>query len=247
MDPSRREFVTTASGLALAAWYVNGVDVLGKDTPKTKKPAENLYERYAKEKVPSRVASGYGVTTNQDIEGPFYRANAPVTSDLASKTEKGKRLCVQGFVVRGPECTPLVGAVVDVWQATSQGRYDNDDPRRPPRRGSFRLRGRIKTDAKGRYAFKTIWPGHYKIGPKRWRPAHLHVKVSAPGYESLTTQLYFADDPYNANDPWFSANRALRPKQAKDGVYVAKYELVLTPKPTPKAKTKPPASRPTKK
>jgi len=33
-----------------------------------------------------------------------------------------------------------------------------------------------------------------------WRPAHLHLKLSAPGYELLTTQLYFPGDPHNADD-----------------------------------------------
>src|SRR3546814_18163659 len=33
-----------------------------------------------------------------------------------------------------------------------------------------------------------------------WRPAHLHLKVSAPGYELITTQLYFPGDAHNDDD-----------------------------------------------
>jgi protocatechuate 3,4-dioxygenase beta subunit len=32
------------------------------------------------------------------------------------------------------------------------------------------------------------------------RPAHIHLKVHRRGYEELTSQMYFSDDPYNKND-----------------------------------------------
>src|SRR6187200_1764164 len=35
---------------------------------------------------------------------------------------------------------------------------------------------------------------------RRGRPAHMHVKVSAPGHELLTAQLYFPGDPHNDDD-----------------------------------------------
>ena len=45
---------------------------------------------------------------------------------------------------------------------------------------------------------ETVIPGHYENGPGAWRPAHIHVTISAPGHASVTTQLYFAGDPYLA-------------------------------------------------
>jgi len=230
MHLDRRTFVwTLGAGLSASLWprYLQAGE---GDTP------ENLYERYQGLKAPSGQSSGYGVRTGGDIEGPFYRKGAPLQSKLAGKDEVGKRLSVRGFVVKGPSCVPVAGAVLDVWQATAEGRYDNDDPRNPPAKDSFRLRGRVKTDAKGRFEFLTIWPGRYKIGPQRWRPAHLHLKVSAPGCESLTTQLYFKGDPHNAKDPWFDASRALDPKvdpkaKGDQKLWVATYEVVLQIKP----------------
>lgn len=225
MHFDRRSFLWTLGvGLGASLWppYLQAGE---GDAP------ENLYERYQGLKAPSGSSSGYGVKTAGDIEGPFYRKGAPLQSTLAGKDEAGKRLSVRGFVVKGPQCVPVAGAVLDVWQATAEGRYDNDDPRNQPAKDSFRLRGRIKTDAKGRFEFLTIWPGRYKIGPQRWRPAHLHLKVSAPGCVPLTTQLYFKGDPYNAKDPWFDAGRALEPKldpKAKGPkLWVATYEVVL--------------------
>jgi len=41
----------------------------------------------------------------------------------------------------------------------------------------------------------------------RQRPAHIHFKISAPGYNGVTTQLYFEGDPNLSSDPL----RAVRP------------------------------------
>ena len=40
----------------------------------------------------------------------------------------------------------------------------------------------------------------YGIGDGRTRPAHFHLMVSAPGYQSLITQLYFTGDKYIPED-----------------------------------------------
>ncbi len=32
------------------------------------------------------------------------------------------------------------------------------------------------------------------------RAKHIHYKISAPGYESLTTECYFEGDKYNSTD-----------------------------------------------
>ena len=70
----------------------------------------------------------------------------------------------------------------------------------------MRGRGRVTTDAEGRWTVQTYEPGRYLNGI-RYRPAHIHVKVWTGGRERLTTQLYFPDDPYNARDAWYSAAR----------------------------------------
>ena len=75
---------------------------------------------------------------------------------------------------------------------TPRGEYDND---------GYRFRGALTTDAQGRWELRTIVPGRYLNGD-RYRPAHVHVKLRAAGYRALTTQLYFAGDPYNDGDPF---------------------------------------------
>lgn len=139
-------------------------------------------------------------TTLADIQGPFYRPNAPFRARVAPADEPGERLFVSG-VVYGPDCrTPIPGAIVDVWQANAAGHYDNDGSPNPDP-SAYILRGRMETDAQGRYQLETIMPGRYLNGAT-YRPAHIHYKVSAAGRADLTTQLYFAGDPFIAADPW---------------------------------------------
>jgi protocatechuate 3,4-dioxygenase beta subunit len=59
----------------------------------------------------------------------------------------------------------------------------------------FKGRAQLKTDSNGRYSFSTIYPPSYGR-----RPRHIHFKVRAAGHAELTTQLYFAGDPYLKND-----------------------------------------------
>lgn len=129
--------------------------------------------------------------TTHDAMGPYHAPNAPVRSTmLAGPDEPGVRLALEGRLL-GPDCrTPLGGYALDVWQADEQGNYHPADG------SSYRLRGKIATDAEGQYRFETILPGRYGDAAGI-RPAHLHVSFLTPGGNVLlTTQLYFAGDPY---------------------------------------------------
>ncbi len=130
--------------------------------------------------------------TESNIEGPFYRKDAPFRSRLAEGL-KGKALKIAGKVL-SPEGAPLKDAVVDVWQADTEGQYDNAS-------ANFVLRGRIRTGPEGLYTYETITPGQYDLGESK-RPAHIHYKISAAGHKELTTQLYFKGDPYLEKDPF---------------------------------------------
>lgn len=130
--------------------------------------------------------------TRRDAEGPFYAPGAPSRMMLAGPEEPGERIRLDGVVV-GPDCvTPIAGALLDVWQADKDGNYHDAT------KTAYRLRGTVQSDAEGRFHIETIRPGHYENGPGNWRPAHIHFTVSAPGHRSVTTQLYFAGDPYLA-------------------------------------------------
>ena len=74
--------------------------------------------------------------------------------DLTGESEPGKPMIIDGRVL-GIDCqTPLTEAVLDVWQADAEGRYDNDS-------AEYRLRGQVMTDADGRFTFRSVRPENY--------------------------------------------------------------------------------------
>lgn len=150
------------------------------------------------------------IPTVDNVRGPFYRKGAPFRTSLCPADEPGEPLIVSGRVVGLPDCRPLAGAILDVWQANAKGLYSNmlglgdpDDPK------TFLLRGRMRTDHEGWYRFETVLPGHYPL----WlltRPRHIHFIVTYPGYVPLITQLFFEGDKYLERDPWVKDSLIIR-------------------------------------
>jgi protocatechuate 3,4-dioxygenase beta subunit len=138
--------------------------------------------------------------TGADIEGPFYRADVPIRSDLNLYGDVGEALMLSG-VVTNEACQAIPQAIVEIWQANPAGDYDNTSSEQ-------RYRGQVATDDQGRYDFSTLMPGRYLNGDT-FRPAHIHMKVWVANSERLTTQLYFDGDPYNAGDPWYDQARSI--------------------------------------
>lgn len=160
--------------------------------------------------------------THPDIEGPYYRAGAPLRWDLTEPGTKGVPLDLEGRVIAADCRSPLRDAELDVWQADGDGHYDNDGSTHG--RG-MRLRGRVRTDGDGRYRIRSVLPGHYLNGAQ-FRPAHVHVKLRAKDHAPLTTQLYFPGDPYNAIDPFMHPSLLMDVKKS-DGRLRAHFDFVL--------------------
>jgi protocatechuate 3,4-dioxygenase beta subunit len=158
------------------------------------------YQQYKDQpRTTATAPAGKLPPTTGDIEGPFYKAGAPIIE--SSVLAEDGNLIVSGFV-RNQDGEAL-DAVLDVWQADAHGDYDEK---------RFHLRGKIRCLSDAGYAFKTARPGDYKIAddPPDFRCAHIHVKVTADEFKPLTTQLYFPKDPYNATDHWFSQDRVIQ-------------------------------------
>lgn len=64
-----------------------------------------------------------------------------------------------------------------------------------------------------------------------WRPAHLHVKVTAPNHELLPAQLYFPGDPHNDDDiaAAVKPELILNPVPQSDGSDAVRYDFVVDP------------------
>ena len=168
---------------------------------------------------PGAPDAGACAATEDNIEGPFYKEGAPSRMVLIEEDTPGTRLQLGGQVVAAGSCAPIAGATVDVWQADAEGAYDS---------AGFQLRGVLETGADGGYQVLTIVPGHYLNGDQ-YRPAHIHVKLSAPGYQPLTTQLYFEGDPYNDIDPFIRDSLIMQTVEQPDGSLSAEFQLALEP------------------
>lgn len=172
------------------------------------------------ERSPKAIAA-----TQENIEGPFYRLAAPFRQRLCGADEKGQNIVIQGQVL-APDGSPIRDAILDVWHASAFGHYDNDNPDQPAPEGEYRLRGRIATGQQGEYQFESVRPGHYKITPTAYRPAHIHFKLTAPGFPTLISQFFFKGEKYNKIDPWFSPALVLDLKP-QGNLFVARYTIVL--------------------
>jgi protocatechuate 3,4-dioxygenase beta subunit len=158
--------------------------------------------------------------TPATLPGPFYRSDDPDLPEGASIALDGKgeplRVTARVDALDG---TPLRGALAEVWQANADGLYENQQPDLQP---EFNLRGRFRADATGRFRFTTIRPGGYSLpadgpvgrllaglGYRLDRPAHLHVRRSAPGYRTLVTHVFDRADPAIAHDALFCVKPGL--------------------------------------
>ena len=122
--------------------------------------------------------------TEGNPQGPYYIAGAPYKEKLG-ETLEGQKIIISGQVLN-QNCDPIPEAIIDVWHTDSNGNYYFQD---------FTLRGKIKADENGQYKLETRFPGKYSEAGLM-RPAHIHVKVSAPNLSSHTTQLYFEGDEH---------------------------------------------------
>lgn len=158
--------------------------------------------------------------TSANMLGPFWRAGAPYVEDggsLVRSPTPGLPLFFTGRVI-DTEGKPISGATVDVWQASPEGLYENQDPTQ----AEWNLRGRLVTDSQGTFRFRSVKPAGYPIptqGPvgqllatehrHPFRPAHLHALIYKPGFKTIATQVYSADDPLLETDSQFGVLRTL--------------------------------------
>ena len=164
--------------------------------------------------------------TTTDILGPLYRPGAPFRENLNPADFRGEILHLSGTIYREDGNTPMRNCLMEIWQCQHDGLYDNvsDD---------FSYRASQKIGANGQYNFITTPPIPYPTveGGDIFRPAHIHIRISAEGQQDLITQIYFKGDPYLASDPStkseLSINRILSVKQLKNNESEIRFDIVL--------------------
>ncbi|QXQ09861.1 catechol 1,2-dioxygenase [Paeniglutamicibacter sp. Y32M11] len=190
------------------------------------------------------VATDHREGNKGSIEGPYYIPESPEQKSPATismrEDEQGTPLLFQGQV-RSTDGSALSNAKIELWHADEEGFYSQFAPNIP----EWNLRGSFIADEEGNFQINTMQPAPYQIptdgacgqliaaaGWHAWRPAHLHLKVSAPGHELLTAQLYFPGDAHNDDDIATAVKPELlleiKPATEGSGVQTT-YDFVLDP------------------
>lgn len=160
-------------------------------------------------------------------EGPYFVDEMLNRTDIRADPSDGSvrpgvplQLTFNVSTIAAATCTPLAGALVDVWQCDHLGVYS--DVRDPGFNtvGKKFLRGYQLADARGIARFTTVYPGWYQ-----GRTVHIHFKIRSapsarPGFE-FTSQLYFDDaltDRVHAQQP-YAAKGQRTVRNDRDGIY----------------------------
>jgi hydroxyquinol 1,2-dioxygenase len=157
--------------------------------------------------------------TESTVLGPFYVPGSPLRDYGANIAEHvaGVPTFVRGRVL-DLQGRPLAGAELDVWQNGDDRLYAVQRPEAP----EDHLRGRFIARRDGSYAFVAVRPVPYPIpddgpvgamleasGRHPWRPAHIHMIVRAPGYQTLTTHVFDRASEYLESDAVFAVKPSL--------------------------------------
>jgi hydroxyquinol 1,2-dioxygenase len=158
--------------------------------------------------------------TESTVLGPFYVPGSPLRAygaDIAEQ-EAGIPAFVHGCVLDAISGEPIAGAEIDVWQNGDNRLYAVQDPDAPDEH----LRGRFRAREDGSYAYRAVRPLPYPIpadgpvgrmldatGRHPWRPAHIHMVVRAPGYQTLVTHIFDRASEYLDSDTVFAVKSSL--------------------------------------
>ncbi len=166
--------------------------------------------------------------TENTVLGPFHLSQTPkrALGDTICLDGKGKPCRISGRVTSDGEA-PIAGATIDVWQTNDDGYYDVQQPGEQP---DFNMRGVFESNTDGQFWFTTVKPLPYSIpsdgpvgqllrasGRHAMRPAHIHLIVSAPGYQTLVTHIFVRGDPYLESDAVFGVKESLIADFESDG------------------------------
>lgn len=161
------------------------------------------------------------IQTPSTVFGPFFIENMPIRQFADSIFVKGEEQTIPLLItgqIRNEYGEAISNAYIDVWQTADNGMYSGQDAMQQ----IDNLRGVFISQLNGSYAIKSILPVSYQIPSdgtvgqllnyaKRtfWRPAHIHFKIVAEGYQPLVTHLFLENDDYLNNDAVFGVKDRL--------------------------------------
>ncbi|CAH1780723.1 unnamed protein product, partial [Owenia fusiformis] len=133
------------------------------------------------------TSAQYCEPTTEDVLGPFYKPDTSKNDHICMRYQNHTflpKITMTGHI-KNVDCEPVNGVKVEIWQTDDEGKYHNDQT----------CRGYVVSENNGSFSFETIHPGRYKLGD-HFRPSHIHMLFTKPGYHNLITQIYFEGDQY---------------------------------------------------
>lgn len=173
--------------------------------------------------------------------GPYFLDKQLNRSDIRVEPSTGEpspgtplQLAFRVQQIANGQCSPLPGAMVDIWQCDAAGLYSGVNDRMVGfnTEGKKFLRGYQVTDADGMATFTTIYPGWYQ-----GRSVHIHFKIRTPAQAALadqtayefTSQLFFDEsltDQIHKAQP-YAAKGPGRLRNERDGIYRQAGDVLL--------------------
>jgi protocatechuate 3,4-dioxygenase beta subunit len=148
---------------------------------------------------------------------------------LPDFNDKGPKMLITGTIFEADGKTPAANVVLYVYHTDQTGVYPTKGNEKGWAKRHGYIRGWIRTNEEGRYAFYTLKPASYPTGKT---PAHIH-----PVIKEADMQPYWIDEYLFDDDPYLTAEeRKQQPKYggsgiltltSKDGVLTATRDIVL--------------------
>src|SRR5712672_3096365 len=146
-------------------------------------------------------------TPSQTI-GPFFKPSLIRSADekVARRETRGEPIAIVGRVLDG-DGAPVDDAMVEIWQANADGRYNHpDDLQEKLIDPHFHGFDRAATDRDGRFHFDPIKPGTASAHGDTMQASNVNVSRFARGLlKRLVTRIYFREESLNASDAILNA------------------------------------------
>ena len=186
--------------------------------------------------------SSKGITPSQTV-GPFfaygltsdgkYNWNDAFSNDLVTPDASGERIRVEGRVFDG-DGEPVPDAMLEIWQADAQGRFNDPQDTRALPNAAFKGFGRCGTNAEGRYTFDTIKPGSVPDPDGKPQAPHILLVIFARGMLLQNyTRIYFEGEAANAADsvlavvPADRRETLIAKREQSNGASIYRFDICL--------------------
>ena len=177
----------------------------------------------------------YGLTPkgrNKWDPNGTYSWKETAGDNLITPDATGQKIHIEGCISDG-DGAPINDAMLEIWQADSQGRYLHARGQAPRPNAKFTGFGRSATDRQGLFGFDTIKPGAVMGADGKPQAPHIVFCIFSRGMlRQIYTRLYFSDEAAaNAADPILALVPADRRgtlvahKQPSDGVPVYRFDI----------------------